>query len=282
MIVVTGGAGYIGRYVVQALRAADQGVMIVDDLRTGHRDALDGIPHLLKDIATADLDWSDVTGVVHLAASSIVEESVRDPEKYRRNNLDAAICFLEPAVGRGIPIVLSSTAAVYGEPERVPIPEDHPTRPLNPYGETKLDLERWLLGRGRAAVLRYFNAAGGFERHEPETHLIPRLLSTRGEFPIYGNDYPTPDGTCIRDFVHVEDLARAHVLALGRKGIWNLGSGTGHSVLDVVRKAGRTPRFEPRRPGDPAVLVADTTKAKRDLGWEPRLGLMEILATARI
>jgi UDP-glucose 4-epimerase len=273
MIVITGGAGYIGSYVARALRD----VFIVDDLRTGHRDALDGVPHRVADIAEARLDWSRVEAVVHLAASTSVEESVRKPDAYRANNVVAAQRFLAPALERKIPIVFSSTAAVYGEPERTPIPEEHPTRPINPYGATKLELERWLLERGRCAVLRYFNAAGGNERHDPETHLIPRVRAGSGPFPIYGRDYPTPDGTCVRDFVHVEDLARAHVAAIGKHGVWNLGSGRGTSVLEVVTKAGRTPRFEPRRPGDPAILVADITRARRDLQWEPRRTLEEML-----
>lgn len=274
MIVVTGGAGYIGANVVRALAGE---VLIVDDLRTGHRDQIGGRAHLECDLAVASPDWSKVEAVIHMAAATSVEESTRRPDYYRLNNVEAPMKFLAPAVERGIPIVYSSTAAVYGEPERAPIPEEHPTRPINPYGATKLELEQWLIKKGRCAVLRYFNAAGGLERHDPETHLIPRVLASKGPVPIYGRDYPTPDGTCVRDFVHVEDLARAHVLAIGRHGVWNLGSGKGTSVLEVVTQAGRIPRFEPRRAGDPAILVADISRARRELKWEPVRTLEEIL-----
>ena len=278
MLVVSGGAGYIGSVVVRQLRAAGREVLVVDDLRGGHRDALDGVPHLVADVMEAELDWSAVEGVLHFAALIQVEESTRQPELYWRNNVEAAQRFLAPAVDRGLPIVFSSTAAVYGEPKTLPIPEDHPTVPVNPYGATKLAMEKWLRERGaRAAVFRYFNAAGGNERHRPETHLIPRLLSATEPFPIYGRDYPTRDGTCVRDYIHVEDLARAHVMALGRTGTWNLGSGVGHTVLEVVTRAGKPHRFEPRRAGDAAELVADIARARRDLGWEPQLGLADIL-----
>jgi UDP-glucose-4-epimerase GalE len=278
MLVVTGGAGYIGSVVVRQLREAGRDVFVVDDLRGGHADALEGVPHVVADVLEARLDWEKVEGVLHFAALIQVEESTRRPELYRRNNVEAAQRFLGPAVERGLPIVFSSTAAVYGEPSAIPIPEDHPTAPVNPYGETKLAMEKWLRERGaRAAVFRYFNAAGGNERHRPETHLIPRLLASTEPFPIYGNDYPTRDGTCVRDYIHVEDLARAHVMALGRTGTWNLGSGTGHTVLEVVRQAGKPHRFESRRAGDAAALVADISRARRELGWEPRLTLADIL-----
>ncbi len=278
MLVVTGGAGYIGSVVVRLLRDAGREVFVVDDLRTGHRDALEGVPHLVADIMDAVLDWTNVEGVFHFAALIQVEESVREPALYRRNNCEAAKRFLAPAVERGLPIVFSSTAAVYGEPESTPIAEDHPTRPLNPYGEAKLEVERWLRERGaRAAILRYFNAAGGNERHRPETHLIPRLLAATEPFVIYGSDYPTRDGTCVRDFIHVEDLARAHLLALGKAGTWNLGTGRGTTVREVVERSGKAYRLAPRRPGDAAELVADASRAKREFGWEPRLTLDDIL-----
>lgn len=282
-IIVTGGAGYIGGYVCKALETIrkPEEIFIVDDLRTGHRDQLEHHPHLIEDIMTADPGWDDTDGVIHMAAATSVAESVEKPDYYRHNNFDAPKRFLAEAVKRKIPVVFSSTAAVYGEPEKTPIPEDHPTKPINPYGETKLALEQWLIAEGLCASLRYFNAAGGLERHDPETHLIPLLLRSQGTFKVFGNDYPTPDGTCVRDFIHVEDLARAHVLALGKHGIWNLGCGKGYSVLEVVTKAGRKPDFQPRRTGDPAVLVADNTRAKADLGWEPTRTLEEILSENR-
>lgn len=283
LIVVTGGAGYIGSYVVRALRDRGDEVLVVDDLRMGHREAVGDTRLLECDIATAKLDWRGVDAVFHFAASTSVEESVRKPDAYWRNNFEAAKHFLSGAIQGGVPrIVYSSTAAVYGEPERVPIRELDPTRPINPYGETKLELERYLLASGvSCAILRYFNAAGGAEDHSPETHLIPLLVSGQGPFSVYGSDYPTPDGTCVRDYIHVEDLARAHLLALGQIGIFNLGSGTGWSVLELVTRAGREPRFEARRPGDPPVLVADITRAQQELGWEPRLGIDDILESAR-
>lgn len=284
MIVVTGGAGYIGSYVTQAFLREGHEVLVVDDLRTGHLDVLERTPHVRADLAVASrsVDWTKAKGVVHLAAASIVSESFARPEYYRENNFEVAKRFLQPAIRHGVPIVYSSTAAVYGDPVTTPITEVHPTAPVNPYGESKLLLENWLREHAApCAMLRYFNAAGGLERHDPETHLIPLLRSGSGEFSVFGNDYPTPDGTCIRDFIHVEDLARAHVLAMGKTGVWNLGSGTGTSVLELVRLAGRTPRFESRRQGDPAILVADITRARHDLGWEPRLKLTDILRDHR-
>lgn len=284
MIVVTGGAGYIGSYVVSAFLAEGRQVLVVDDLRTGHADMLKRTPHLREDLAVAHelVDWNKAQGVIHLAAASQVAESFRRPDYYRQNNFEVAKIFLQEAVRNHVPIVYSSTAAVYGEPEQSPILETHPTVPLNPYGESKLLLETWLREHAEpCAVLRYFNAAGGLERHDPETHLIPLLRAGTGDFSVFGDDYPTPDGTCVRDFVHVEDLARAHVLALGKSGVWNLGSGEGTSVLELVRLAGRTPRVEGRRRGDPARLVADISRARAELGWEPRLGLVDMLRDHR-
>ena len=313
-VAVTGGAGYIGSVVTEVLVRDGHQVLVIDNLCKGHRHAVDAT----TGFAEVDLiDTSAVTGalarfgteaVIHMAAHSLVGESVTDPAKYYRNNVAAGLSLLDAMRAAGVgQLVFSSTAAVYGEPARQPIEESDATRPTNPYGETKLALERalaWFAGAyGLSSIsLRYFNAAGATARHgedhDPETHLIPLVLrAADGRLPfvtIFGDDYATPDGTCIRDYVHVEDLARAHVLALGALGTpgictaYNLGcGGRGYSVREVidaaVRVTGRSipERLAARRPGDPAVLIASSGKIRRDLGWEPRHGRLDaIIASA--
>ena len=310
---MTGGAGYIGAVVARSLSQAGHHPVVLDDLSEGHREAVAGLELVPGDIGDRAL-ISDLVGsrkidsVIHLAASAQVGESVQDPAKYYRNNLERSLALLdtlrEGGVGR---FVLSSTAAVYGEPVAIPVDEEHPTRPTNPYGETKLALEtalRWYdAAYGFASVsLRYFNAAGGSsdgllgEVHDPETHLVPNVLRaalTSDPVPVFGTDYATHDGTAVRDYIHVEDLADAHVRALehlDRKGgasAFNLGNGAGFSVLQVIEAARRVTgrpiptRQAPRRPGDPATLVASSERARRELGWSPRFRDLEsILETA--
>ena len=319
-VLVTGGAGYIGSVVVEELQAAGaERVVVLDDLSKGHRAAVPtGIALVEGGIGDRRLvaqvcRGEKVDAVIHMAASSLVPESVRDPARYYANNVTASLALLDGLRDAGVSrFVLSSTAAVYGEPEAWPITEDFPARPTNPYGETKLALERALGSYAAAygfsyASLRYFNAAGATEHsgedHDPETHLIPIVLAAaRGErdaVSIFGDDYPTADGTCVRDYVHVSDLARAHVLALralperaaagapGSGRVYNLGTGSGYSVQQVIAVAeevtGRKvpTRRAPRRPGDPAVLVASPEKIRRELGWQPeKQDLRTIVADA--
>jgi UDP-glucose 4-epimerase len=267
MIIVTGGVGYVGRHVARLLKATTLDRRAPADIRA--------------DLADARVDWAKVEAVVHCAGLISVAESVERPELYWWTNVGAAAAFFQGA--RGKRVVFSSSAAVYGEPQSIPIAEDHPTRPINPYGRTKLACEEMLRDLGvRLTVLRYFNAAGADEDHEPETHLIPRVVraSLTGEpLPVYG------DGSHVRDFVHVDDLAEAHVRALERPGIYNLGSGRGTSVREVIELARRVTgrpievRPGPPRPADPKVLVADVSRARRDLGWEPRRTLEDIIAS---
>lgn len=280
MILVTGGAGYIGRHICLALGKAE--VVALDDLRNTSRAALPpGVSLLQEELSKARIDWARVDAVVHCAGSSDVAQSVREPGLYWRNNLAAAASFFEGA--RGKTVVVSSTAAVYGEPVSLPIAEDQLKIPTNPYGHTKLALEQMLRDYGvRLTVLRYFNAGGGDEDHRVETHLIPNVVraALSGEpVTVYG------DGSNIRDYVHVDDLARAHVLALEVPGTYNLGSGSGCTVLQVIEVARRvTGRkidivFKPARPGDPKALVADISRARRDLGWSPTHTLEEMIAS---
>ncbi len=303
-VLVTGGAGYIGSIVNEELHRAGHAVVVYDSLYKGHADAVpEGIPLVKADLADSEalkraLRQHRVEAVVHMAADSLVGESMCDPAKYYRNNLAAGIslleCMRDCRVGR---IVFSSTAAVYGEPVKQPIEESDPLAPVNPYGETKLAFEHALRWYSEAydlryTSLRYFNAAGASasfgEWHAPETHLIPLVLQTatgrRDCLDLYGDDYPTRDGTCLRDYIHVTDLAVAHVLALestnasnqpGR--IFNLGcGGDGYTVREVVDTAreitGRDipVHISPRRPGDPAMLVASSGKIRRELGWRPK------------
>jgi UDP-glucose 4-epimerase len=307
---VTGGAGYIGSVVTETLLDAGHRVVVFDNLATGHRDAVpEGAEFVEGDLrdpeAIREALSEDVEGVLHFAAASIVAESVRDPLSYYENNLFGAVHLLRAMRERGVErLVFSSTAAVYGEPETVPIEEDAPCRPVNPYGETKLAIE-WLLADAsrawglRYVALRYFNAAGASERcgedHRPESHLVPIALDValgrRPELVVYGDDYPTPDGTCLRDYIHVLDLADAHLRALegldrGVTGPINLGSGRPSSVLDIVKAVEKVTgrplphRIGPRRPGDPPVLVASSARAEQLLGWKPRRGLEDILESA--
>jgi UDP-glucose 4-epimerase len=307
-VVVTGGAGYIGAHMVRALQRANHDVVVVDNLSTGFRDAVpSGVKLCELDVrdraALTNLFVTERTeAIFHFASRIQVGESVTDPRLYYRDNLSAAIDLLEAVLDAGVRrFILSSTAAVYGNPQRVPIVETDPTLPVNPYGETKLAIEHALASYARAyglayAALRYFNAAGAEpdagigERHDPETHLIPLVLEAalgrRPHITIFGEDYPTPDGTCVRDYVHVMDLANAHLLALdhlargGAGGPFNLGTGSGHSVREVINTAAevtgsriRLARGE-RRPGDPAVLVASPERAIKELGWQPHRSVL--------
>ncbi|HEX8796124.1 MAG TPA: UDP-glucose 4-epimerase GalE [Polyangiaceae bacterium] len=309
-VLVTGGAGYVGSHMVRALARAKHDVLVVDDLSAGHADALpaSGIAFLQASVSDAPrmlaaMRDHGTEAVLHFAARIQVGESVVDPRKYYVGNLAAAVALFESALDAGVKLaVLSSTAAVYGDPMRVPIDEEHPTAPINPYGETKLAIERMLASYGRAyglrwAALRYFNAAGADvqarldERHDPETHLVPIVLDAalgrRKHVTVFGDDYDTPDGTCIRDYVHVVDLAEAHLAALehlqrgGESGAINLGTGAGHSVAEVIdvarRVTGRTIQVEkgPRRSGDPPRLVASVERAARVLGWRAQRATLE-------
>jgi UDP-glucose 4-epimerase len=297
-VLVAGGAGYIGSVVTAALLAGDHEVTVLDDLSTGHADAVPEGATLaqvrLQDSAPV-LAEVRPEAVLHFAAKSLVGASQQHPEDYWETNVGGSLALLEAMRAADCRrIVFSSTAATYGEPEQVPIPEDAPTRPTNTYGATKLAVDAMLtsyaVAHGFSAVsLRYFNVAGAAfgrgERHTTETHLIPLALQVaagkRKSLTIYGEDYPTPDGTCIRDYIHVEDLSDAHLLALpapapGEHRIYNLGNGTGFSVQQVVDAArgvtGHPIPVEvgPRRAGDPAQLVASSDKIRADLGWVPK------------
>ncbi|MGH3424840.1 MAG: UDP-glucose 4-epimerase GalE [Nocardioidaceae bacterium] len=295
-LLITGGAGYIGGVVATQLIDAGHQVTVLDDLSTGHADAVvQGATFVRGTIREAeDVLREGCDGVVHLAAKSIVGESVARPEVYWARNLGGTVALLEAMRRTGVPrLVFSSTAATYGEPDVTPIPEDTPPRPTNPYGATKLAVDTVIGEYARAGVvggasLRYFNVAGASgalgERHDPETHLIPIVLQValgqRDAVQVYGDDYPTPDGTCVRDYIHVEDIARAHLLALGdaevgRHAIYNLGNGSGFSVREVIEVARRVtghpiPTHDaPRRAGDPAVLVASSERVRAELGWKP-------------
>jgi UDP-glucose 4-epimerase len=301
-VLVTGGAGYIGSVTVDLLRRAGERVVVLDNLSRGHRDAVPAdVPFYRGDVGdhalvSTILGEHAVEACVHFAAFAYVGESVADPALYFSNNTGQGIALLDALRAGGVHrVVFSSTCATYGEPHRVPITEDEPQSPANPYGWSKLIFERALDAYAAAyglgfVALRYFNAAGACpglgERHEPETHLIPNVLAAAlGRLPrvdVYGSDYPTPDGTAIRDYIHVEDLAAAHLLALGhlRAGgsseFINLGNGRGFSVLEVIeaarRMTGRAVGYAlmPRRAGDPPRLVASAGKARRLLGWSPK------------
>ncbi len=301
-ILVTGGAGYIGSHAVRLFLARGHDVWIYDNLELGHRRAVPAdrlVVGDLADVAPVEhvLFTRQIDAVVHFAASALVGESVRDPAKYYRNNfvntLGLMECLRRNGIGR---FVFSSTCATYGIPGQVPITEDEPQKPINPYGFTKLAVEHALADYAAAyrwgyAALRYFNASGAAadgtigEDHDPETHLIPLVLQVAlGQRPyieVFGTDYPTPDGTCIRDYIHVDDLAEAHLLALERlepgKGLcYNVGTGRGYSVREVIRTAEEVTgksiavREGPRRAGDPPALVAASQKIQRELGWRPR------------
>ncbi|MBN9517141.1 UDP-glucose 4-epimerase GalE [bacterium] len=312
-ILVTGGAGYIGSHTVRLLLAGGHDVTVLDSLVYGHRAAVPAGRLVVGDIAAAaglDRLFAEERpeAVVHFAAFAYVGESVTDPAKYYANNLLGSLALLDACRRHGVAkLVFSSTCATYGTPDRVPIAEDTPQRPINPYGNTKLAFERALADYAAAypfgfCALRYFNAAGASpdgtigEDHDPETHLIPLVFqAATGKRPhvgVFGTDYPTPDGTCVRDYVHVDDLATAHALALdkitpGAALRFNVGTGTGYSVREVIRTAEavsglKVPVVEgPRRAGDPAELVADATLIRKELGWVPRYPeLRQILETA--
>jgi len=305
-VLVTGGAGYIGSVICDQLLADGHAVVVLDNLSKGHRDALAKEATLVEadlldsPAVTDALKRNRVDAVIHMAASSLVGESMKEPIKYYRNNLWATLGLLEAMTFSGISkLVFSSTAAVYGNPEKQPIEEHDATTPTNPYGETKLAIEHALHWYSSAhalqyVALRYFNAAGATEkrgeRHSPETHLIPLVLEAaekRSSVAVFGNDYPTQDGTCVRDYIHVSDLARAHVLALqslvdgGQSATFNLGCGQGYSVREVIDAAQRVTgqsidvEVQPRRAGDPAVLVASSARIREALGWTPQFELLD-------
>jgi UDP-glucose-4-epimerase GalE len=322
VVLVTGGAGYVGSHAVLALAAAGYDVVIFDDLSAGHPEAVERLqrafparsitlvqgdildrPLVLKTLAT-----SRAATVMHFAAKLLVGESVAQPLKYYRTNVTGTLTVLDAMAEAGVKqFILSSTCATFGEPQTTPMDETHPQRPINAYGESKLAVERALPHIERAfgirwTALRYFNASGADpggligEDHDPEEHLIPRAIAATVGGPsltLFGDDYPTPDGTCIRDFVHVSDLADAHIAALrgleagAASSAYNLGNGQGASVREVIESVRRTTgrdvphQIGPRRPGDPARLVASSERARRGLGWTPRLAALdEIVRTA--
>lgn len=310
-ILVTGGAGYIGSHAARALREHGHDVIIYDNLSTGHRSFAQGFELIAGDISDQSkltMAMKRVDAVMHFAAHAYVGESVENPRKYFRNNVESALLLLNTALDCGVrKFVFSSTCAVYGSPTRVPITEDTPRHPVNPYGISKLFFEHALEAYDRAyglhsARLRYFNAAGADasgeigELHDPEPHLIPlALAASAGRGPslrIFGSDYPTPDGTCVRDYIHVNDLAEAHVMALehlssGNESFAvNLGTGQGHSVKEVITAVrsvtGNAVPWDPapRRPGDPPTLVADPSRAHQLLQWKSTRSLTDIVASA--
>jgi UDP-glucose 4-epimerase len=320
-VLVTGGAGYIGSVVCRTLLERGHSIVVLDNLEEGHRSALPAKGGFFQgDLADQTLlkeifRTHRIETVVHLAANCLVGESVHHPEKYYENNVSNGLALLKAMRASGVKkLVFSSTAAVYGEPLSSPIEETHPTRPVNPYGHSKLIFEQILEWSARAydlkyVTFRYFNAAGAMdglgEDHDPETHLIPLVLqralkeaedpsgeTVQNPLTVFGLDYPTPDGSCLRDYVHIQDLALAHVLALEKldhlqQRIFNLGNGEGFSVLEVIEMARQiTGREIPyleggRRPGDPAVLVASSSLARKVLGWEPGYpDLKDIIASA--
>ncbi|MFC1737743.1 UDP-glucose 4-epimerase GalE [Planctomycetota bacterium] len=312
-VLVCGGAGYIGSNMTAMLQAEGRDAIVLDNLSKGHRTAIGQTEFVKGDLADYELILRTlkeykIEAVMHFAAFIEASESVHKPLQFYHNNVSNTQTLLAAMETAGVKkLVFSSTAAVYGAPEEVPITENCPTQPINPYGETKLAAERMCYHQSRTgklafALLRYFNACGAGnkgtlgEDHQPESHLIPLTIQAamgqRNEIKIYGTDYPTPDGTCIRDYIHVDDLCRAHLLALDKleneqELIYNLGNGKGYSVREVIetlkKVSGR--KFKvveaERRPGDPPVLTSDATKAKTELGWKTQFGnLEEIVATA--
>lgn len=311
MIVVVGGAGYIGSVTVEELAGRDREVLVLDDLSLGHGWAVpDGVELIKADMADTGTikeitNQYDVEGVMHFAALAKVGESMEQPRRYWNHNVVKSIEMFEAWLEYGVDrFIFSSSAATYGEPESIPITEDHPTHPINPYGRTKRAIEWYLEGlyqneQAKSVSLRYFNAAGAGETvgedHDPETHLIPIVLETasgdREYVEIYGTDYPTRDGTCLRDFVHVKDLADAHIKAFEQMEALacerlNLGSGVGHTVQEVIETARDVTgnkivaREGNRRPGDPAKLVASFDYAEKKLGWRPEEDLESIISDA--
>ena len=312
-ILVCGGAGYIGSNMTALLARDGHEPIVFDNFSKGHEAAVQGVQVIEGDLADGErlaeiLRDLAIEAVMHFAASIEVGESVHDPLKYYRNNVSNTQSLLSAMETAGVEkFVFSSTAAVYGMPERVPVTEEAPAKPINPYGETKWAVERMChyqsqAGKLRFAALRYFNACGAGsdgtlgEDHRPESHLIPLIIQAamgkRPDIKIYGADYPTPDGTCIRDYIHIDDLCRAHLLALNRLDeraelVYNLGNGRGYSVKQVIETVRRVSGSDfkvvqvDRRPGDPAVLTSDATKARAELGWRTeKPGLEEMVATA--
>jgi len=312
-VLVCGGAGYIGSHTAVELTALGKEVVIVDNLQKGHKDACLGAKLYIGDLRDDDFmrkvfTENDIEAVIDFAADSLVGESVTEPLKYYNNNVVSTLHLLGIMNEFGVKkIVFSSTAATYGEPENIPILETDRTLPTNPYGETKLSVEKALKWADNAygikyVSLRYFNAAGAHksgsigEDHSPETHLIPIILQValgkRDAISIFGDDYNTPDGTCIRDYIHVTDLATAHILALEKlnktneSGIYNLGNGKGFSVKEVINIAREVTGKEikevvaPRRAGDPAILIASSEKAQKELGWEPQYGDLRTIVSS--
>lgn len=312
-ILVTGGAGYIGSHATRLLTRRGHDVWVYDNLAQGHRGATLPDRLIQGELANSDrlraaLRDHKIEAVMHFAARSLVGESVADPAGYYHNNVGGSLALLDAMRAEGVlRIVFSSTTATYGVPEKSPISEETPQLPINPYGATKLMIERVLADYSHAygfayAALRYFNAAGASpdgdlgEDHDPETHLIPLVLQValgqRQEITVFGVDYPTPDGTCVRDYIHVDDLAEAHLAALellqpGSGMLLNLGTGQGHSVMEVIESCRRVSGRKipavigPRRPGDAPTLVADSSKAQRVLNWRPKYTrLDDLVATA--
>jgi len=306
-VLVTGGAGYVGSVVADGLLRAGHAVTVLDNLQQGHKEAVpEGARFIKADFCQPDdLDaafrQSGLDAVMHMAGETIVEYSTTDPKRYFHTNVIGGINLLDAMLGHNLKlIVFSSSAAVYGEPQTAPIEENHPKNPINTYGLTKLMFEQILEWYGKAyglrhISLRYFNAAGATDRlgesHSPETHLIPNVLKAAlagTAISVFGTDYPTRDGSCIRDYVHVIDIAQAHVLALEKldtlkAGAYNLGNGQGYSVLEVIQAAKKVTgidipaKLSPRRAGDPAVLVASSGRARAELGWKPRLPELETI-----
>ena len=305
-ILVTGAAGYIGSVCTESLIARGHSVIALDDLSEGHEEAVDSRAVFCRvnlhnsDSLGAVFQKHKVDAVMHFAALCLVEESVREPGRYYRANVSAGINLLEAMLRNGVKkLIFSSTAATYGEPEKTPIPEEHRTAPVNPYGSSKLLFERVLsefrVSAGLEYVtMRYFNAAGASERygedHSPETHIIPILFEVatgqRESFQVYGTDYPTPDGSCVRDYVHIVDIAQAHALAVERISefagrIYNIGNSQGFSVQEVIETVSRITdrkisyRTAPRRAGDPATLVASSERIRKELGWSPAFSTLE-------
>jgi UDP-glucose-4-epimerase GalE len=316
-IMVTGGAGYIGSHTVRVLKRVGYGVVVSDNLSRGHLEAVAGFKVVEGDTADTGLlnkvlKEQKIDAVMHFAAHSQVGESVEKPALYYENSVIGGLKLLQSVINAGIKyFIFSSSAAVYGEPENVPIREDHPCKPTNPYGETKLIIEKALADYGRAyglksVSLRYFNAAGAAaegeigEDHDPETHLIPLIIKAvmkqDNPLTVFGDNYPTADGTTVRDYIHVDDLAQAHLLALEAllagsgntfSSVYNLGNGSGFSVMEVINTAEKVTgkkvpyKIGPRREGDPAVLVASAEKAKVERNWQPRdTSLEKLIETA--
>jgi UDP-glucose 4-epimerase len=313
-ILVTGGAGYIGSHMVRKLSSAGYLPVVIDNLVYGHKKALNKVIPFYKGnignrkILNKIFSKHNIKAVMHFSAYAYVGESVENPAKYYENNVSATLNLLETMIENKIKyFIFSSTCATYGDPQAAKITEKHPQTPINPYGQTKLIVEKILSDFDQAyglksMILRYFNAAGADdsallgESHKPETHLIPlimqNILGKRKEIKVFGNDYPTKDGTCVRDYIHVNDLAEAHLLALERlfkenpSDIFNLGTQHGYSVLEIIKTCERISNqkakviISDRRPGDPAILIADSTKAKKILNWEPKYDLEKIIRTA--